>query len=63
MEAREERRLLRFQTQMTNYELLIIDKMGFAPLSKTGAELLFEPISQHYERGATLIASNLPFSE
>jgi len=33
------------------------------PLSKTGAELLFELISQRYERGSTLIASNLPFDE
>ncbi len=33
------------------------------PLSKTGAELLFEFISQRDERGATLIASNLPFDE
>src|SRR3546814_5224630 len=29
----------------------------------TGAELLFELISQRYERGATLITSNLPFDE
>jgi len=33
------------------------------PLSKTGAELLFELISQRYESGATLITSNLPFDE
>ena len=33
------------------------------PLSKTGAELVFELISQRYERGATLITSNLPFDE
>ena len=33
------------------------------PLSKTGAELLFELISQRYERGASLITSNLPFDE
>jgi len=38
-------------------------KLGFVPLSKTGAELLFELISQRYERGATLITSNLPFDE
>ena len=31
--------------------------------SKTGAELLFELISQRYERGATMITSNLPFDE
>jgi DNA replication protein DnaC len=63
MEARDERRLLRFQKQMAAYQLLIIDELGFVPLSKTGAELLFELISQRYERGTTLITSNLPFDE
>ena len=63
MEARDERRLLRLQKQMAGYKLLIIDELGFVPLSKTGAELLFELISQRYERGATLITSNLPFDE
>ena len=63
MEARDERRLLRFQKQMAAYQFLIIDELGFVPLSKTGAELLFELISQRYERGATLITSNLPFDE
>jgi DNA replication protein DnaC len=33
------------------------------PLSKTGAELLFEMLSQRYERGSTLVTSNLPFAE
>jgi DNA replication protein DnaC len=63
MEARDERRLLRLQKQMVSYKLLIIDELGFVPLSKTGAELLFELISQRYERGSTLITSNLPFDE
>ena len=63
MEARDERRLLRLQKQIAGYRLLIIDELGFVPLSKTGAELLFEMISQRYERGATLITSNLPFDE
>ena len=39
----------------------IIDELGFVPLSKTGAELLFELVSQRYERAAVLITSNLPF--
>jgi DNA replication protein DnaC len=63
MEARDERRLLRLQKQMVGYKLLIIDELGFVPLSKTGAELLFELISQRYERGSTMITSNLPFDE
>jgi DNA replication protein DnaC len=63
MEARDERRLLRVQKQLASHKLLIIDELGFVPLSKTGAELLFELISQRYERGATLVTSNLPFEE
>ena len=63
MEARDERRLLRLQKQMVGLKLLIIDELGFVPLSKTGAELLFELVSQRYERGSTLITSNLPFDE
>jgi DNA replication protein DnaC len=62
-EARDERHLLRMQQQITGYRLLIIDELGFVPLSKTGAELLFEMISLRYERGSTLITSNLPFDE
>ena len=48
---------------MVGHKLLIIDELGFVPLSKTGAELIFELISQRYERGATMITSNLPFDE
>ena len=33
------------------------------PLSKIGAELLFEIFSQRYERGSILVTSNLPFDE
>jgi DNA replication protein DnaC len=33
------------------------------PLSKSGAELLFEIFSRRYERGSTLVTSNLPFDE
>jgi DNA replication protein DnaC len=63
IEARDERKLLRFQKQIAAYELLIVDELGFVPLSKTGAELLFEMLSQRYERGSTMITSNLPFAE
>ena len=63
MEARDEKRLLRLQKQLAKYRLLIIDELGFVPLSKTGAELLFEVFSQRYERGSILVTSNLPFNE
>jgi len=63
LEAKDEKRLLRYQKQMGSYELLIVDELGFVPLSKSGAELLFEVFSQRYERGSTLVTSNLPFQE
>ena len=38
-------------------------QLGYVPLSKSGAELLFETFSQRYERASTLVTSNLPFEE
>jgi DNA replication protein DnaC len=63
IEARDEKRLLRLQRQLAAYKLLIIDELGYVPLSTTGAELLFEVFSQRYERGSILVTSNLPFDE
>jgi DNA replication protein DnaC len=63
IEAADERRLQRLQKLLASQDLLIIDELGFVPLSKTGAELLFEVISQRYERGSIIITSNLPFDE
>jgi len=63
IEARDNKKLLRFQKQIASYELLIADELGFVPLSKTGAELLLEMLSQRYERGSTMATSNLPFQE
>ena len=63
MEARDERRLLNLQRQMSRLSLLIIDELGFVPLLSTGAELLIEVFTQRYERGSTLVTTNLPFNE
>ena len=63
IEARDDKRLLRLQKQLASYKLLIIDELGYVPLSQTGSELLFEVFSQRYERGSTVVTSNLPFDE
>src|SRR5262245_57702833 len=63
IEARDEKRLIRYQKHLAKQELLIVDELGFVPLSKTGAEMLFEILSQRYERSSTLVTSNLPFAE
>ena len=63
MEARDERRLLKQQRDLQAVQLLIVDELGYVPLSPTGAELLFEVFSQRYERGSTIVTSNLPFED
>ena len=49
MEARDEKRLLRLQAQLAAVKLLIVDELGYVPLSQTGAELLFEVFSQRHD--------------
>ena len=44
MEARDERRLLKLQRDLQAVKLLIVDELGYVPLSPTGAELLFEVV-------------------
>ena len=64
MEARDERRLLNYQQRLSRLKLQIIDELGLrVPLLKTGSELLFEVLSQRYERGSVLVTTNLPFDE
>jgi hypothetical protein len=40
--------LQRLRRQLAGYKLLIIDELGYVPLSTTGAEMLFEVFSQRY---------------
>jgi DNA replication protein DnaC len=63
LEAKDQRRLLRLQAQLAAYKLLIVDELGYVPLSPNGAELLFEVFSRRYERGSVLVTRNLPFDE
>ena len=63
MEARDGRHLSRLLAQPAGVKLLIIDELGYVPLSPAGAELLFEVFSPRYEHASTIITSNLPFEE
>lgn len=63
VEAQNERRLSRLQHRLATCQLLIIDELGYVPLSRSGGELLFEVFSQRCERGATMITSNLPVDQ
>ena len=63
VEARDERRLVNLERQLSRLNLLIVGELGLAPLSRTGAELLFEVFSQRYERGSIMVTANFPFDE
>jgi len=47
----------------TKPALLILDELGYLPIDKTGADLLFQVISLRYEQGALIITSNRAFKE
>lgn len=52
-----------FLGSLKRVELMIIDEIGFVPLHKEAAELLFQVISDCYERRSLIITSNLEFSQ
>jgi DNA replication protein DnaC len=43
--------------------LLIIDEVGYLPLGRADANLVFQVISRRYEKASTIITSNKSFSE
>src|SRR5215510_10925321 len=47
----------------TKPALLILDELGYLPIDKAGADLLFQVISLRYEQGAIIITSNRAFKE
>ena len=44
-------------------KLLIIDEIGYLPFGREEANLFFNVVAKRYERGSTLLTSNLPFSQ
>ena len=43
--------------------LLVIDELGYLPMDKRGADLIFQVISARYERGATIITTNTVYKK
>ena len=52
-----------FLENLKRVELIVVDEIGFVPLHKDAAELLFQVISDCYERRSLIITSNLEFSQ
>ena len=43
--------------------VLLVDELGYLPIDKTGADLLFQVISQRYERGSIILTTNRIYKE
>ena len=51
-----------FLKTLNKADLLICDEWGYVPLDRVGAQLLFEVISECYERKSVIINTNIEFS-
>jgi len=63
LEARDERALGRARAMLKKVDLLVLDELGFVPMPASGAELLFDVVSDRYERGSIVLTTNLPFEQ
>ncbi len=63
LDAKAEGGLKRFFKQLNKADLIICDEWGFIPFEKEGAQLLFQVISDCYERKSLIITTNLEFSK
>ena len=59
--AERENRLDEELKRLCGPKLLIIDELGYLPLGRNGANLIFQLVSRRYERGALVITSNKSF--
>jgi DNA replication protein DnaC len=61
--AESNRHLARELKRYQSPELLLIDELGYLPLDKRGAELLFQVMAKRYERGSILVTTNIAFKD
>ena len=62
-EAKAKGELKRFMKQLEKTDLLICDEWGYVPFEKEGSQLLFQVISECYEKRSVIITTNLEFSK
>jgi DNA replication protein DnaC len=63
LESHRQGRLKKLMDSLGKADLLIIDELGFVPLNRSSAELLFNVVAQAYECQSVIITSNLKFGE
>ena len=63
LEAKKNEELKKFLKQIEKTDLLICDEWGYIPFEKDGSQLLFQVISECYERRSLIITTNLEFGK
>lgn len=56
----------RLKTELKKYlkpDILLMDELGYLPVDKKGADLLFQVISQRYEKGSIILTTNKAFKK
>lgn len=61
--ARDDRSLHRLEKQWQKIDLAIVDELGYVPFDPVTAQLLFQFFAARYERGSTMITTNLEFAQ
>jgi len=61
--AAEEHTLHRFLSRFAAWDLVVLDELGYIPLTKSAAELLFQAVASRHERRSLAITSNLAFPD
>ncbi|ENH97929.1 transposase (26), partial [Gracilibacillus halophilus YIM-C55.5] len=63
IEANQKGNLPKMMKQIEKLDLLVLDELGYIPLHKEGAELIFQVISMCYENKSLIITTNLQFGQ
>ena len=64
LKAAQERNQLEAELRrLERYHLLVVDEIGYLPLERQAANLLFALVSRRYERGSIIITSNRTFEQ
>jgi DNA replication protein DnaC len=62
-ESRSNKTLQVLERQFMNYDLIVLDEVGYISFDKEGSELLFSHLSLRAERKSTIITTNLKFNK